>query len=191
MKVLEENSVMNNTKVNICELSRCRAKFTKYLKLQDAILRQKARAKWLEEVDANTSYFHSTIKDKRRRLSLKKIMNEQNQCLEGNDQIAEGAVSFYQNLFSRESVSIDTETINYLPRCITDEDNETLIALPTLQEVKECVFSLDPYSALGPDGLSGRFYQAAWNIIASDVHKAVISFFSGDILPKKKLPILV
>uniref|UniRef100_A0A0V0H5Y0 Putative ovule protein n=1 Tax=Solanum chacoense TaxID=4108 RepID=A0A0V0H5Y0_SOLCH len=103
MKVLEENSVMNNTKVNICEPSRCRAEFTKYLKLQDAILRQKARAKWLEEGDANTSYFHSTIKD-RRRLSLKKIMNEQNQCLEGNDQIVEGAVSFYQNLFSRESL---------------------------------------------------------------------------------------
>ncbi|KAH0647498.1 hypothetical protein KY285_032746 [Solanum tuberosum] len=160
MKVLEENSVMNNTKTNRCELSRCRAEFTKYLKLQDAILRQKARAKWLEEGDANTSYFHSTIKDRRRRLSLKKIMNEQNQWLEGNDQIAEGAVSFYQNLFSRESVAIDTETINYFPRCITDKDNEMLSALPTLQEVKECVFSLDPDSAPRPDGLNGCFYQA-------------------------------
>ncbi|XP_015168636.1 uncharacterized protein [Solanum tuberosum] len=160
MKVLEENSVMNNTKTNRCELSRCRAEFTKYLKLQDAILRQKARAKWLEEGDANTSYFHSTIKDRRRRLSLKKIMNEQNQWLEGNDQIVEGAVSFYQNLFSHESVAIDTETINYLPRCITDKDNEMLSALPTLQEVKECVFSLDPDSAPRPDGLNGCFYQA-------------------------------
>ncbi|KAK6776038.1 hypothetical protein RDI58_027039 [Solanum bulbocastanum] len=111
-------------------------------------------------------------------------MNEQNQWLDRNDQIAEGAVSFYHNLFSCESVSIDTETLNYLPRFITDEHNEMLSALPTLQEVKECVFSLDPDSALGPDGLSGRFYQAAWNIISSDVHKAVISFFSGDILPK-------
>ncbi|KAK6789979.1 hypothetical protein RDI58_013779 [Solanum bulbocastanum] len=184
MKVLEENSVMNNTKANRCELYRCRAEFTKYLKLQDAILRQKARAKWLEERDVNTFYFHSTIKDRRSRLSLKIIMNEQNQWLEGNDQIVERAMSFYQKLFSCESVSIKTETINYLPRCITDEDNEILNALPTLQEVKEYVFSLDPDSAPGPDRLSGLFYQAVWNIIASDVHKAVISFFSGDILPK-------
>ncbi|KAH0769685.1 hypothetical protein KY290_013666 [Solanum tuberosum] len=185
MKVLEENNVMNNTKANRCELSRCRAEFTKYLKLQDTILRQKAGAKWLEEGDINTSYFHSTIKDRRRRLSIKKIMNEQNQWLEENDQIVEGAVSFYQNLFSCESVFIATETINYLPRCITDEDNEILSTLPTLQEVKEYVFSLDPDSAPRPDGLSGCFYQAAWNIISSDVHKVVISFFSGDILPKK------
>ncbi|KAK6791698.1 hypothetical protein RDI58_010779 [Solanum bulbocastanum] len=71
MKVPEENSVMNNTKVNICELSRCRVEFTKYSKLQDAILKQKARAKWLEEGDANTSYFHSTIKDRRRRTLFK------------------------------------------------------------------------------------------------------------------------
>ncbi|KAG5596871.1 hypothetical protein H5410_038103 [Solanum commersonii] len=178
MKVLEENSVINNTKANICELFRYRAEFTKYLKLQDAILRQKARAKWLEEGDANTSYFHSTIKDRRRRLSLKKIMNEQNQWLEGNDQIAEGAVSFYQNLFSRESVAIDTETINYLPRCITDEDNKMLTSLNTITRMKRLtgmVYHKFPIKYLGCPLITGKKKISYYN----DIVKKVTSKIKG------------
>lgn len=59
-----------------------------------------------------------------------------------------------------------------------------LCTLPTLKELKDCIFSLDPDSAPGPNGLSGYFYQSTWSIIRSDLHKAVTAFFSGDILPK-------
>ncbi|KAK4724674.1 hypothetical protein R3W88_027453 [Solanum pinnatisectum] len=72
MRTIEENCVNNNSIENRMELSRCRAEFIKYIKLQDSILRQKARIKWLEEGDANTAYFHSIIKDMRRRLTIRK-----------------------------------------------------------------------------------------------------------------------
>ncbi|KAG5596621.1 hypothetical protein H5410_037853 [Solanum commersonii] len=36
----------------------------------------KSRVKWLVDRDSNTSYFHKTIKDKRRRIGINKIMDE-------------------------------------------------------------------------------------------------------------------
>ncbi|XP_060203069.1 uncharacterized protein LOC132631512 [Lycium barbarum] len=93
IRVLEENCTNNNSAENRMELSRCRAEFTRYLKIQDSILRQKARIKLLEKGDANTAYFRSIIKDRRRRITIKKIMDDNDQWLEGNDIIAEAAVS--------------------------------------------------------------------------------------------------
>lgn len=66
---------------------------------------------------------------------------------------------------------------------VTNEDNDNLTSLPTLQEVKDTVFSIDPDSA--PDGLNGKFYQSAWQIIENDIHAAIISLFQGATLPKK------
>ncbi|KAH0769975.1 hypothetical protein KY290_013956 [Solanum tuberosum] len=45
-------------------------------------------------------------------------------------------------------------------------------------ELKEFVFSIDPDSSPGPDGLSGHFYQSTWNIIVANLHRAVSAFFS-------------
>lgn len=163
IRALEHNSVTNNTGDNNRELSRLKAEFTKFLELQAPIVKQKARVKWLEEGDSNTAYFHNIIEDGRKRLNIRKIMDEHNNWLEENDKIVEGAMRFYP----------DYSSLNLLPRCITEEDNDMLCTLPTLKEPEDCVFSLDPDSAPGPDGLSGYFYQSTWRIIGSDLHKAM------------------
>lgn len=39
-------------------------------------------------------------------------------------------------------------------------------------------------SASGPDGLTGHFYQACWEIVGEDVFKVVKAFCEGKTLPK-------
>lgn len=184
LRTLEDNCVNDNSPENRRELSKCRAEFTRYLKIQESILRQKTRIKWIEEGDANTAYFHSTIKERRRRLTIKKIMDQEEQWIEGNEPIAEAAVRFYKKLFERENHNNYYDALNCLERCITEEDNDNLTGIPTIQEVKNIVFSIDTDSAPGPDGLRGCFYQRSWSIIANDLHRAVMAFFKGAILPK-------
>ncbi|XP_015169175.1 uncharacterized protein [Solanum tuberosum] len=101
MRILEENSVTNNSEENREELSRLRAIFTKFLRLQNSILRQKARIKWLEEGDSNTAYFHNIIKDRRKKLTSRKIMDDHDNLLEGNDNIAEGDVRLPKSFHTR------------------------------------------------------------------------------------------
>ncbi|MCI16088.1 RNA-directed DNA polymerase (Reverse transcriptase), partial [Trifolium medium] len=53
-----------------------------------------------------------------------------------------------------------------------------------MQEVHDAVFSMNKDGAPGPDGFGAVFYQTFWDIIANDVYKAVLQFFStGWILP--------
>ncbi|XP_019251335.1 PREDICTED: uncharacterized protein LOC109230274 [Nicotiana attenuata] len=184
LRILEDNCVKNNTPDNRCELSRCKAEFTRYLKIQNSMLRQKARIKWLDEGDSNTAYFHGIIKDNRRKLAIRKIKDDQNQWLEGNDAVVEGAIRFYQQLFTQDNRYDDFSSLNCLERCIFDEDNSMLTDLPSLQEAKNNVFSIDADSSLGPDGFSGCFYQKTWQVIGHDVHKVVAAFFNGATLPK-------
>lgn len=67
---LEDDAIAYNNHENRLNLSKARAEYTRFLKLQDNILRQKARVKWLEEGDTNTAFFHGVIKDRRKRLSI-------------------------------------------------------------------------------------------------------------------------
>lgn len=122
---------MNNTPDNRSELSKCRAEFTRYFKIQNSILRQKYWIKWLDEGDSNTAYFHGIIKDNKRKVAIRKIINDQNQWLEGNDVVVEGAIRFYQYLFSKENHNDDLSTLNCLKRCISNEDNLMLIDIPS------------------------------------------------------------
>ncbi|KAG5594230.1 hypothetical protein H5410_035462 [Solanum commersonii] len=153
------------------------AEFTRFLKLQESIVKRKDRVKCLEG-DSNMAYFLNIIRDGRKRSNIRKIMDELNNCMKGNDKIADGLSNFTRILFTYDNTNPDYSSLNILHRCITKEDNGMFCTLPTLKELQDCVFSLDFDSAPRLDGLSGYFYQSTWNIIASDLHKAVTTFFT-------------
>lgn len=59
-----------------------------------------------------------------------------------------------------------------------------LTNIPTLDEVKAVVFSLNGEGVPGPDGFNGYFYQFFRDVVAEDVFNSVHQFFSdGWILP--------
>ncbi|KAH0727852.1 hypothetical protein KY285_003571 [Solanum tuberosum] len=115
-QALEDNHVTKNTGNSKRDLSRLKAEFTRFLKLQESILKQKGRVNWLEGY-SNTAYFLNIIRDKRKRSNIRKIMDEHNNCLEGNDKIAEGAIRFYKNLFTYDNTNPDYSSLNILYRC--------------------------------------------------------------------------
>ena len=48
-----------------------------------------------------------------------------------------------------------------------------------MAEVRKVVFSMDGESTTGPDGFIGKFLTFAWEVVAEDVYKVVLSFFCG------------
>ncbi|KAH0672952.1 hypothetical protein KY284_024039 [Solanum tuberosum] len=184
IKDLEEASINNNSQENMMNLSKARAKFTRFLKIQDKVMFQKARVKWLEEGDTNSTFFHNVIKDKNKRLSIHKIKDQDGNWVEGTTQVATAAVNYFSNLFKAEDIDENNDIFIVIDRVVTREDSISLTSLPSIQELKDVVFSIDPDSAPGPNGLSGKFYQIAWPIIALDVHAAINSSFQGATLPK-------
>ncbi|MCH80548.1 ribonuclease H protein [Trifolium medium] len=105
--------------------------------------------------------------------------------LTDQNQISNHIVSYYKNLFCSNGVlqeSLLAEQV--IPNLVTDDVNAILTMLPSHEEIKAAVFSLNKDSAPGPDGFGAFFYQEYWDIVKKDVINAVLQFFvSSWILP--------
>lgn len=55
--------------------------------------------------------------------------------------------------------TFDDLLLETLHNTITQEDNDTILGVFTLEEVSTMVFNMGTYKALGPDGFPSAFFQ--------------------------------
>ncbi|OIT33861.1 hypothetical protein A4A49_52065 [Nicotiana attenuata] len=169
MKDLEQSDLKNNNDITRTELNKGQAEYIRWMGMQDDILKQKARVNWFEEGDANTKYFHSTIRDRRRRLQIQKIKDHRGHWIEGDSNIGKTVVLHFQQFFNINHHFNDQNIINGIPQCVIGDDNEILTATPDTEEIRDDVFNMSSTSATGPEGYSGKFFQTCWDIIKEDI----------------------
>lgn len=75
-------------------------------------------------------------------------------------------------------------SLSHISKLILEEDTGFLEDLPSMDEVRAIVFSMDRNSVAGLDGFMGKFFIIAWEIVAEDVHKVVLGFFGGYKVPR-------
>ncbi|KAL2527111.1 Uncharacterized protein Adt_12165 [Abeliophyllum distichum] len=165
------------------EMHRAYANLNNLLSQEEAFWRQKSGIKWLREGDRNSKYFHAVVKKKRSKNKITQIRNTEGRLITDVEEIQNSAVNYFQNILSREPTEDCSELLEAIPNIITVEENRNLNTAPTIEELKDTVFSLDKDSAAGPDGLSALFYQFCWEVIQKDLHEAVVDFFDGKIIP--------
>ncbi|KAL0462195.1 UNVERIFIED_CONTAM: hypothetical protein Slati_0107100 [Sesamum latifolium] len=98
--------------------------------------------------------------------------------------IKSSTASFFQQLLSTEQVFPEEMDMESLKDGLTDEDRRFLCDMPTREEVREAVFSIEPESVAGPDGFGAIFYHTCWEFVFEDVFGAVTEFFRGVAMPK-------
>ncbi|KAL2481397.1 Uncharacterized protein Adt_34363 [Abeliophyllum distichum] len=165
-------------------LHQAQAGLNQTLSIEEAFWKQKAGARWICEGDHNTRYFHSMVQGRRIRSRIRSITSETGEVFDSQETIQPSAVSFFQELLSAAPQPVDPIRPDIIPRLVSDEDNLQLNRIPTLAEVREAIFSIDPDSVAGPDGFSSHFFQKCWDIISDDVFQAVLDFFAGGHFPR-------
>ncbi|XP_060202298.1 uncharacterized protein LOC132630740 [Lycium barbarum] len=184
VKIKEQLFEEDPSEVNRMVLQQAQAEFKRYMHFKEDFWKQKAGVKWQSEGDKNTRFFHSLVNGRRNRMQLNRIQNDEGAWLEDRDQISTVAVYFYQQQFSSTPTSSDYSILEHVQEAITQDQNDLLCSMPSLEEVHKAVFELAGDSACGPDGLSGIFYQKCWDIVGVDVYNVVKAFFDGQTLPK-------
>nr|XP_009803491.1 PREDICTED: uncharacterized protein LOC104248855 [Nicotiana sylvestris] len=124
-------------------LSKARADFTRYLKFQDNILRQKARIKWLKKGDANTAFFYGIIRNMRKRLHIQKLKDMEGNWVEGSNEIADATLNYFDHLFSADNTIEDSNVLSVgaaLPKFFT---HACIIMLPKV-EAPQIFFDIRP-----------------------------------------------
>ncbi|WMV32839.1 hypothetical protein MTR67_026224, partial [Solanum verrucosum] len=124
VKVAEENLIQHNTDKNRTALHEINAKYIRYMKFEDSILRQKSQLQWFKEGDGNTKYFHALIRGRRRKLFIHKIINDIDEWIQRDEHIAEAACKHFHNILKGEEKLIDEVPMDCIPRMVTQEQND-------------------------------------------------------------------
>ncbi|KAL0293793.1 UNVERIFIED_CONTAM: hypothetical protein Sangu_3231000, partial [Sesamum angustifolium] len=150
---------------------------------EETFWRQKAGIRWAKDGERNTRYFHFLVQKRRFRGTIFGIQHE-GEYLTDPIAIKDSVAFFFQRLLTAEPVFPEEMDSEHLEDGLTDKDRRSLCVMPTLEEVREAVFNIDPDIVAGPDGFGAVFFHICWEIIAEDVFGAVTEFFRGEKMPK-------
>lgn len=185
LKLIQDNiQTFGNTENLLSAEIEAHKIFEDALAREEMFWQEKARLNWHLHGDRNTKFFHRTAKIKSA-TKLITTLQDGDHVLTEKSQIADHIVNYYNNLFCTNSLlqeQLLAEEV--IPLLVTNEVNAMLTMLPSHQEIKVAVFSLNKDSAPGPDGFGAFFFQHFWDIVKNEVIAAVLQFFtSGWILP--------
>jgi hypothetical protein len=156
----------------------------KALERQEEFWREKARINWHLKGDRNTAFFHSITKIKNTNKLISSLKHN-NEVITDTSLLAHHVVNYFKNVFCTNFSLQDQLLVDeVIPNLVSDSVNALLTMLPSYEEIKNAVFSLNKDRAPGPDGYGAFFYQTYLEIIHQDVFNDVLQFFtSGWIMP--------
>ena len=143
--------------------SEARARLQHALLCEESFLRQQSSVRWIREGDSNTRFFHAMVRKKRHTSYIHRIQEADSSWISEPTAIASSAVSYFRELLSVGTSQFQRDDFSFIPDLVSEEDDADLCREPTLEEVRQTVFSIDSDSAPGPDGFCSRFYQFKFN----------------------------
>lgn len=147
-------------------------------------LAQKSRLYWLQDGDRNSKFFHKlhSVSWAQAKISTVQV---------GDTLFSLAAdiwllvVQYYEKLFTADPLLNANysrlDSFNWTS--VSSDQNLALTAAPSLEEIWEAAFALDPNSSPGPDGFGRSFYHTCWYIISNDVHDVIHYIFTTLDLP--------
>ncbi|XP_016435434.1 uncharacterized protein LOC107761696 [Nicotiana tabacum] len=96
VRELEEKIINDNTDMNRGELNHANSLLIRAYKKEESFWKQKSGVKWFVQGEVNSRFFHSIIKGRKKRLSLKKIRGNDGNWIEGEEEIAKESVFYFQ-----------------------------------------------------------------------------------------------
>ncbi|KAG5630356.1 hypothetical protein H5410_002073 [Solanum commersonii] len=85
-------------------LQHAQAAYKLYLHYEEKFWRQKAIIQWYIEGDKNTKFIHYLVKERRKRLSLKRIMKLDGSWAEGDDDIIVKGRNIIENVLRAQEI---------------------------------------------------------------------------------------
>lgn len=121
------------------------------------------------------------------------ILQVGDEVISAQQDIEQHVLQYFTSLFASKNRCIPNDLIDkVIPLLVSSEDNTTLTAASSLEEVRNAVFSMNSNGTLGPDSFGWCFYKKIWPIIAMDVFNSVSQFFlQGWLLPNLNVNLVV
>ncbi|XP_073133945.1 uncharacterized protein [Henckelia pumila] len=164
-------------------LSRCNEDLSRVTAMEADFWKQKAACNWLEDGERNTKLFHNMVKKKNVVNKIFRIWEDGN-CLTSPGLIKQSGAAYFERLLTGDPFVLDLPDFSGFSSEISEEENQSFAAAPSLEEVRAVVFSIPRDSVAGPDGFSSVFFQRCWDFVQQNVMDAVLDFFRSSLMPQ-------
>ncbi|XP_026377263.1 uncharacterized protein LOC113271580 [Papaver somniferum] len=125
---------------------------TELYEVYNNILFQQSREHILKSAYRNTKYFHSKANYRRRRNHIDSLQDEEGNWCSSREDITKLLTQHFQSICTSSNPLLDADLLSLIPKCVTEEDNSNLTAIPSAEEVKDMAFHIKPWAAPRPDG---------------------------------------
>jgi hypothetical protein len=129
------------------------------LEEEDLKWRQLAKEHWLKAGDKNSKFFHACVKQHRRHNQIEEILDEGGVMCSTEDEVEKAFTSHFQHLFTTSNPICIERCLEGLFPKVTQSMNEQLLQLCSKEEVTLAIEQMAAFKALGPDGLTARFFH--------------------------------
>ncbi|XP_074297740.1 uncharacterized protein LOC141628504 [Silene latifolia] len=162
------------------------ATFYSLQKARVSFLQQKAKSVWLAEGDENSAYFHRQIKARNVHNKVFQIKDVHGTQHCEPDAIEYAFLDYYQQLLGTSNPvhKVHVPTVR-TGKLITPQHISELLRPISMEEVKNCLFSIPASNSPGPDGYTSQFFKDSWEILGKDLFYAINNFFSTGKLLKQ------
>lgn len=152
------------------------------LKEEELYWYQQSRVQWLKDGDKNTKFFHlsTIIRRRENKIERLKVYN----WVHDHDTVKSHIVEHFKILFKFEPRNFKP-IVNYpnVPK-LSNFEKDILGFVPTIEEIRRAVFSMNGLKAPGPDGIQPLFYQRFWNIIKNSLCDFVVKYVQNCKFPQ-------
>ena len=138
--------------------------------LQRTIARVRSSISWIQKGDANTAFFHSHARFRKRKNFIAKLQADGNMVF-SQEEKEQAVWDFYNGLLGTHAPR--TTAIEMSALGLPSHDLSSLDLPFTEEEVWAAIKTLPSDKAPGPDGFTGRFYKECWPVIKDDIMMAL------------------
>lgn len=115
-KAEEDYNIIHQSDATRRALHEINDKYIKFLKFKDTILKKKTELQWFKDGHTNSKFFHSIIRERRRKLFMHKIISEEREWIQDDEDIAQTARPYFEKIFTGEEKFINEDTLECIPK---------------------------------------------------------------------------
>ncbi|CAN1788451.1 Transposon TX1 uncharacterized 149 kDa protein, partial [Linum perenne] len=146
---------------------------------EETFFHQKSRVDWLSQGDSNTRFFHSYVKARQAKNTIRKIVDDGGIEHTDVDGISKTIINFYKGLLDTINPDVLPKDAFFYRELLVNKVPavNSLCEFPTADEIRNVLFSMPKGKARGPDGYSAEFFVKSWNVMGKDIVLAITHFF--------------